>query len=204
MRELNADIQRYIERGDGSSPAASSLNAEARAWLARVQGGTEASALGEEGELSATQRSFVDSIAPLARDAAQRLGVAPEIVVAQAALETGWGTRPIRRADGSDSNNLFSIKAGSSWRGDSTEIMTTEFDGTGMVSQRDSFRAYTDPAAAFEDFTRLISSSPRYREALNAGGDVRAYAQALQRGGYATDPDYVGKLARITAQIQGD
>jgi len=209
MRQLNGEIRDYIERGSTDSNDFP-LNAEARAWLARQQSvtttGESVSGLDMRaaGPLSEAQKRFVENLTPWASEAAQRLGVAPDIIAAQAALETGWGTRPLRQADGSDSHNLFSIKAGPGWKGETTEVLTTEFEGGIAVKRRERFRSYADKGEAFRDFARLIAENPRYQSALNSGRDARAYAEALSRGGYATDPAYVDKLVRISAQVQGD
>lgn len=210
MRELDGEIRTFIAQGSGDD-SDFTLSVDARAWLQRQRQGSDlASVVDADGihsvspRLSESQQAFVDSVRPWANAAAQRLGVSPDIIAAQAALETGWGARPIRGADGSDSHNLFSIKAGPGWKGETTEIMTTEFEGGIAVKRREKFRSYADKGEAFSDFARLIASNPRYQSALNAGGDVRAYAQALARGGYATDPAYVDKLVRVSAQIGKD
>lgn len=148
------------------------------------------------------RQAFLKAIGPWANEAAERLGVAPEIVAAQAALESGWGRRPVREADGRDTHNLFGIKAGTSWQGDVAEALTTEFEDGAAVRRPERFRSYPDHASAFRDFTRLLLDNPRYRAALNTGDDVVAYAQGLAQGGYATDPRYADKLARIAARLQ--
>ncbi|WP_332673162.1 glucosaminidase domain-containing protein [Aromatoleum sp.] len=150
----------------------------------------------------AKRDAFLAAIAPWANEAASRLGVAPELVAAQAALESGWGQRPVRGGDGADSHNLFGIKAGAQWRGAVAEAVTTEFDDGGAARRSERFRSYPDHGSAFRDFTQLLLDNPRYRDALGAGDDAVAYAEALARGGYATDPDYADKLARIAASLQ--
>lgn len=151
----------------------------------------------------AQQQAFVNEVLPLARQAAERLGVAPEVLTAQAALETGWGRSPIRRSDGSSSHNFFGIKAGGAWSGEVTVATTTEVEAGQAVARDASFRAYASPAQSFQDLASLIGGSQRYQAALGTGADARAYGQALQRGGYATDPAYADKLARVAARIQG-
>ncbi|MDH0868350.1 glucosaminidase domain-containing protein [Mitsuaria sp. GD03876] len=137
---------------------------------------------------------------PLARGAGAKLGVAPEVLTAQAALETGWGRSPIRAADGTSSHNYFGIKA-TGWQGAVAQAMTTEVEGGQAVARHEAFRAYASPAQSFDDLARLVGTSPRYQGAVNAGGDARAYGVALQRGGYATDPAYAEKLAQVTARV---
>lgn len=150
----------------------------------------------------AAQRDFLQTIAPWAREAGAALGVAPELVAAHAALESGWGRRPLRDADGGDSHNLFGIKAGAGWRGDSVQSRTTEYQDGEAVKATEAFRAYPDHAAAFRDYAALLRNNPRYEEALNVGSDAQAFAQGLARGGYATDPDYAAKLGRLARQVQ--
>ncbi len=141
--------------------------------------------------------AFVGDVWPHAERAGQRLGIAPEALLAQAALETGWGSRVISRPDGSSSLNLFGIKAGGSWDGDSVARTTLEYrDG---VAQREiaRFRAYPDIAATFDDYVAFIGGKPRYASVPGTGDDVRAFGGALAEAGYATDPAYAEKIARV-------
>lgn len=148
------------------------------------------------------QQDFLQAIGPWAREAGAALGVAPELVAAHAALESGWGRRPLRGADGGDSHNLFGIKASGGWRGASVQALTTEYAGGEAQKTTEAFRAYPDHASAFRDYAQLLQNSPRYQEALNTGSDAAAFAQGLARGGYATDPDYADKLARVARQVR--
>lgn len=145
----------------------------------------------------ATPEAFAEDIWPHAKSAAETIGVAPEAIVAQAALETGWGARVMQNRKGENSFNLFGIKAGSNWRGDNVEHRTLEFEGGAMKPQRERFRAYGDVAAAFADYARLIGESPRYESVRGQGSDSSGFAQALQDSGYATDPDYASKIKDI-------
>ena len=139
----------------------------------------------------------------MAQDAAARLGVSAEVLAAHAALESGWGSKPIRRDDGSSRHNLFGLKAGASWQGDVAEVLTTEYTQGRPEKRREGFRSYSNAQEAFGDFAQLLISNPRYRDALQTGSNVQAYAQALQKGGYASDPAYADKLVRVAAQIKG-
>lgn len=150
-------------------------------------------------------QNFVQQAWPQAQDAARSLGVPPHFLVAQAALETSWGKKQIRMADGSPSYNLFNIKAGKSWKGAVAEARTTEYENGKAVSRTESFRAYSSYEEAFEDYARLIGQSSRYSEVVGKT-DARQFAQALQKAGYATDPAYADKLARVingTSMRQG-
>ena len=143
------------------------------------------------------REQFISGLRPHAEAAARELGVDPHNLIAQAALETGWG----RSQPGGDSHNLFGIKAGANWNGASVQANTQEFDA-GVAARVDaSFRAYGSPRESVEDYVRLIRDNPRYAGAMNTGSDVQAFANALQRGGYATDPDYARKLAAVAAEV---
>ena len=140
---------------------------------------------------------FVAKVWPHAQRAAEELGVDPRALVAQAALETGWGRRQIQRGDGASANNLFGIKA-TGWKGERATVSTHEYRNGVRQSERADFRAYASPAESFADYVRLLKKSPRYAQALEAGRDVRAFAQGLQRAGYATDPSYADKITAIS------
>lgn len=141
--------------------------------------------------------AFVRRMWPHARVAAQRLGVAPEVLIAQAAHETGWGKSVPRFADGRSTHNLFGIKADRSWRGERANNSTLEYVGGAPVRQRDDFRAYRSYADSFNDYAEFLRANPRYSEALGLAGDGPAYLRALQRAGYATDPQYASKIQAL-------
>lgn len=140
--------------------------------------------------------AFVRELWPHAQRAAAELGVSPRALLAQAALETGWGRHMPRRADGSPAHNVFGIKAGRRWQGETLARATTEHVDGRKVREVARFRAYASPAESFADYVALLRDSPRYRSALGQQ-DPKAFATALQRAGYATDPDYAAKLAAI-------
>ncbi|MBI3146722.1 MAG: flagellar assembly peptidoglycan hydrolase FlgJ [Pseudogulbenkiania sp.] len=153
------------------------------------------------GEASSSAEAFVAALLPHAREAAQQLGVKPELVLAHAALESGWGRRSIKAADGRESHNLFGIKAGASWQGDSVDVLTTEYVNGSPVKKVDKFRAYASYTDTFADYANLLSGSARYQAALNKGGDMQAFARGLQSGGYATDPHYSQKLQGVMSTL---
>ena len=209
--EVQGEVAAYIQDGDlAQSGGAAGLSAEGAVLRARAAGliGGETEVDGPDGvDANAAgtpeQQAFLESIAPWAQQAAQQLGVAPELVSAHAALESGWGQRPLRKANGESSHNLFGIKAGSAWRGDVSESATTEYVGGAAIKTRERFRAYPDAGAAFRDYAQMLSDNPRYKGALGVGSDARAFAQGLARGGYATDPAYAAKLERLATKLQG-
>ncbi|MCK0715674.1 flagellar assembly peptidoglycan hydrolase FlgJ [Chromohalobacter sarecensis] len=143
---------------------------------------------------------FVSRLREPAEAAAQDSGVPASLILAQAALETGWGEREIPTRDGGNSHNLFGIKASDSWDGDATSIMTTEYVDGRARQQSDEFRVYDSFEAAFKDYAQLIGNNPRYAGVVTASTPENA-ARALQSGGYATDPNYADKVIDVMAQI---
>ena len=141
-------------------------------------------------------KRFVTDLMPHARRIAVRLGVPAEAVVAQAALETGWGRAIPRRVDGRSTHNLFGIKADARWHGERAGADTLEYRAGLLRRERASFRAYESPEASLADYARFLQENPRYREALGVRDPV-AFAHALARAGYATDPAYADKIAAI-------
>ncbi|MEE4296716.1 MAG: flagellar assembly peptidoglycan hydrolase FlgJ [Wenzhouxiangella sp.] len=145
---------------------------------------------------------FIANMLPLARRAAARLGVPAEAIVAQSALETGWGRHVMQRPDGSPAWAMFGIKAGSDWQGETVTVTTLEIIDGQAVRERARFRAYPSPEAAINDYVDFLSSRPRYAEALQAGSDPAAFAVGLQRAGYATDPNYASKIERLVDTVR--
>lgn len=148
------------------------------------------------GSASERAQGFVRSIWDHAVSAGERLGVPPAFVVAQAALESGWGRAELRRADGVQSYNLFNIKAGPSWNGPVVELPVTEYANGRVVTELAKFRAYGSYAEAFDDYVNLLRTSSRYAGVLGRS-NAADFAGGLQQAGYATDPAYAEKLVRI-------
>ncbi|WP_136416178.1 flagellar assembly peptidoglycan hydrolase FlgJ [Herbaspirillum sp. ST 5-3] len=145
-------------------------------------------------------RAFQERLAPHAEEASRATGIPAKFMIAQAALESGWGRREIVAADGNNSHNLFSIKASGGWKGRVVEAATTEYVNGVPQTRMEKFRAYDSYADAFRDYAKLLRSNPRYEEVLANARDVAGFAQGLQRAGYATDPNYAAKLTRIITQ----
>lgn len=153
-------------------------------------------------ELRSAQRiespeDFVATLYPAAAKAAERIGVDPRVLLAQSALETGWGKRMITRPDGGNSHNLFGIKADSRWSGDRASVMTTEFENGVVRKEHASFRAYESYEESFSDYVDFLETNPRYQQALESTHDAEAFARGLQDAGYATDPIYAKKISRV-------
>lgn len=142
-------------------------------------------------------REFINKMWPHAVDAAKATGLPAHFILGQAALESGWGARDIKAADGSTTHNLFGVKAGRSWTGETAAIRTTEFVNGVKEKVVDKFRQYSSYAEAFKDYANLLKNNPRFAPVLQAGNDPAAFAQGLQKAGYATDPAYASKLQRI-------
>jgi flagellar protein FlgJ len=144
-------------------------------------------------------RAFQDKLASHAEEASRATGIPAKFMLGQAALESGWGRREIKGRDGSNSHNLFGIKAGPEWTGKVVETSTTEYVNGKPHSKVERFRAYDSYADSFKDYGRLLSTNPRYQHALASanGSDAAGFARGLQRAGYATDPNYANKLASI-------
>ncbi len=145
----------------------------------------------------ASPEAFVRNLRPHADAAAHALGVDPEFLIAQAALETGWGQTMIRDGTGANSYNFFGIKADPSWNGAKAATGTLELRDGVMRRENAQFRAYANPADSFNDYVAFLQSNPRYSKALDAAGDGAAYVRELQRAGYATDPAYASKIMQI-------
>jgi flagellar protein FlgJ len=140
---------------------------------------------------------FVNRMMPSIQRAASALGVDPTGMLAQAALETGWGQRMPRAADGSSSHNLFGIKAGDEWAGARATADSMEVINGVATPRRATFRAYASVEESVNDFANLLKNSPRYRDVLAVGGNPGGYIAAIGKSGYASDPDYGNKLNQI-------
>jgi flagellar protein FlgJ len=165
--------------------------------LAAKLAATMDAARGAGGKVPEHVRDFVASVWPYAHAASRATGIPAHFMVAQAALETGWGAKQPLNADGTPSYNLFNIKAGRSWNGPTTAQHTVnEYIGESWQRQKSAFRSYSSYGEAFADYARLLTDSPRYAKVLGKN-DAAAFAQGLQNAGYATDPMYADKLMRI-------
>ncbi|PPT25390.1 flagellar assembly peptidoglycan hydrolase FlgJ [Xanthomonas arboricola] len=174
---------------DRWADVAASDAADANAAVNASAASSAAASLGER-----TPEGFVAKIWTHAQKAARELGVDPRALVAQAALETGWGRRGI--GNGGDSNNLFGIKA-TGWSGDKVTTGTHEYVNGVKTTETADFRAYGSAEESFADYVRLLKNNSRYQPALQAGTDIKGFARGLQQAGYATDPGYAAKIAAI-------
>jgi flagellar protein FlgJ len=208
VKQLSRALPGAQKQGGALSGAAAAGGGGTASASERAAGRLERTA--REGDVpvsegrTAAQR-FIEQMAPHARAAAIETGVPARFVLGQAALESGWGAREIRGADGSNSFNLFGIKAGRNWTGPVVEATTTEY--TKGVARRsvERFRAYGSYAEAFADYARLLKGSPRYAAVLAGARDAGTFAASMQRAGYATDPRYAEKLTQVinSASLRG-
>ncbi|TBU93912.1 flagellar assembly peptidoglycan hydrolase FlgJ [Phytopseudomonas dryadis] len=146
-------------------------------------------------------QEFIDAMLPMAEQAARKIGVDARYLVAQAALETGWGKSIIRQKDGTTSHNLFGIKTHNVWSGESAKVMTTEYRDGKAVKEAASFRAYESFAHSFEDYVSFLQNNGRYEKALDSTANPEQFARELQRAGYATDPQYARKVTQIARKM---
>ncbi|MES2741521.1 MAG: glucosaminidase domain-containing protein [Pseudomonadota bacterium] len=218
FRQVQGEVDRFLAHGAPAPVQADQLSPEGRLWrergapggtLAAIEraagaaGVTGAAGPADTGPLSSPgQRQFLAAIQPWAEETGQRLGVASELVAAHAALESGWGQRPLRHDGGADTYNLFGIKAGPAWQGSVAASATTEYEHGAALKKVEQFRSYPDQASAFRDYAQVLLDNPRYRAALHTGSDARAFALGLAQGGYATDPRYADKLTRLATRLQ--
>jgi flagellar protein FlgJ len=202
-REINHDLNSALKAATisaangGDLPFAAFQNLQAMLERATVNRAAASNAPAANDDSSAaTPKEFVRQMWPHAVEASRDTGIPPQFLIAHAALESGWGQRDIKNADGSPARNLFGIKAGANWQGKSTEVTTTEYENGVPVAQKARFRAYGSYAEAFADYANLLASSPRYGGVIGSQ-DGTEFARRLQQAGYATDPKYAEKLAAI-------
>lgn len=180
---------------DGDTPMPAALNSTDT--LRRYTGATPAALPTPWREPDDRRQAFRERLTPYAEEAGRRLGLPANAILAQAALETGWGEHVIRRPDGSSSHNYFGIKAGSGWTGDVVQVPTTEYIDGRAVTVQAAFRAYETPLEGFRDYIDFLGENQRYRDVLASGSDAVRFARELERSGYATDPRYAEKIISI-------
>ena len=189
---LSDVIARQLERQMGMAPGPIPTTSRANNSLPAISDPASAPKVPEK-----SAAGFVQQHSAAAQAVEVATGIPAPFMMAQAALETGWGKREIIGNDGSASHNLFGIKAGASWAGATVDVTTTEYLSGRPQKMVQRFRAYASEAESFADYAKLMKSSPRYAGVSAAGGDAKQFAQGLQDAGYATDPAYASKLAKV-------
>lgn len=188
-----SNLRAEILRNMAERNAAAHQRSSAAHALQASGGATAASATSKPAHVQA----FQDKVAAHAEEASRTTGIPAKFMMGQAALESGWGKRVMRTADGSSSNNLFGIKAGPGWKGKTVDAVTTEYVDGVAQKRVEKFRAYDSYADSFRDYAQLMRNNPRYEKVLANASDAKGFAQGLQRAGYATDPNYATKLTNI-------
>ncbi|RJG05942.1 flagellar assembly peptidoglycan hydrolase FlgJ [Noviherbaspirillum cavernae] len=202
VRQLSSTMSKQGLPADGGQDVLNSMiDGQARKYNPWQPSAAPSAAATESAKGSSRQpahvQAFQERLASHAQEASSTTGIPAKFMLAQAALESGWGKREIRAADGSASHNLFGIKAGKGWKGKVVEAVTTEYVNGVPEKRVEKFRAYDSYADAFRDYAKLLRNNPRYENVLANATDATSFAQGLQRAGYATDPNYANKLAKI-------
>jgi flagellar protein FlgJ len=192
VRQLSSSLG--TQPADGGLPGTQAD--KANPWQSPVTPQAPA-ASARTGNRPAHVQAFQDRVGAYAEEASRTTGIPAKFMMGQAALESGWGKREIRGADGSPSNNLFGIKAGPGWTGKVVEAVTTEYVNGVPQRRTEKFRAYDSYADSFRDYAKMLRNNPRYENVIANARDVNGFAQGLQRAGYATDPQYAAKLTQI-------
>jgi flagellar protein FlgJ len=195
MTQQQVNQQALALSGEQGLPGMTSSTPDAAAALAKAQDTKATSSSGRSHP--AHVQTFKDKLAAQADEAEKATGIPAKFMLGQAALESGWGKREIKTANGSPSHNLFGIKAGPGWKGKVATAVTTEYINGKPHTRVEKFRAYDSYADGFKDYAKMLSNNPRYQPVLAHGGDAVAFARGLQKAGYATDPHYAAKVASI-------
>ena len=193
---LSEAIMKQLERQMGMAPGPIPVAGSANNTPAPIAATSSPTRIPQAGAAG-----FVQQHGDAAKAAEDQTGVPAAFMVSQAALETGWGRKEIKHADGTPSFNLFGIKAGANWKGPTADVMTTEYVAGKAQKVLAKFRAYGSYADSFADYAKLMKDSPRYQNvvasAQGSGATAAGFAQGLQKAGYATDPAYADKLTRV-------
>jgi len=184
---MDAKLQRAIAAAGGAGAAGAAGSVDDNSAVPATVKGSQAPHV----------RSFQQKLGADAEEASRATGIPAKFMLGQAALESGWGKREIKGRDGSNSHNLFGIKAGGDWKGKVVEATTTEYVNGKAHTRVERFRAYDSYSDSFKDYAKLLASNPRYEKVLASAGDASSFAHGLQKAGYATDPNYATKLTSI-------
>lgn len=200
-----------IQGGASSAGSNTTLDALAKAYANPQANGSLASGVGYSrnsaltpplhGNGSSNVDAFVDKLAASAQAASETTGVPARFIIGQAALESGWGKREIRSANGETSHNVFGIKATRDWTGKTVSTVTTEYHNGKPQRVVEKFRAYDSYDDAMADYAHMLKNNPRYAQVLNSSHDAAGFAMGMQRAGYATDPHYAKKLLSIMGRM---
>lgn len=196
LRRHHSSLQRTIEQVDQALADISETESSAEP---NPTESAPASGSGQKGQQFATPQAFVAAVYPYAQQVGEQLNVDAKAIVAQAALETGWGKHMITDQQGNNSFNFFGIKADQRWQGSRVNIVTHEYRNGVRVNERADFRAYESIEAGLNDYARFLQTGERYQQALGKGLAGDQYGHVLQQAGYATDPAYGDKIKRVSS-----
>jgi flagellar protein FlgJ len=198
MTGLPGGLSEMIERqlSQKIAPAIDKVTSTAAAVGHAVRSTVDRAADNVSAAVGSRQQQFVARLGAAAEQVAQEVGIPASYMLGQAGHETGWGRSEIKQADGSNSFNVFGIKAGKGWTGKVAEVTTTEYVNGQAQKVKAKFRAYDSYQDAFRDYAKLIGNSPRYAKVMDSLHSAQSFATGLQRAGYATDPQYASKLSR--------
>lgn len=191
-----------VIRSDGNLPVPGN-KASAKSASSNVEQGTDKAHPTKQSAFDSPQ-DFIATLLPLAQQVASKIGLAPQAMIAQAAVETGWGKFMIHNGEGKNSHNLFGIKAGNNWEGNKAAVDTLEYKDGVAKQQKASFRAYDSFTDSLNDYVSFLQDNPRYRQALNKVDDPQQYFEAIQQAGYATDPKYADKVMSVLREQFSD
>ena len=201
VKQLSPNIEGYkpasILRHDAQLPMSKPENVDIPDTIRRPSEQAEMAKSPKMQSSFSSPESFISAMWEHAKVAAKKIGLNPAVMIAQAALETGWGKHDIAKGDGASSNNLFNIKADKSWQGEHAKKMTLEFEQGLPVQKQASFRAYDSIKESINDYVSFLQNNPRYRQALNNTNQPEQYLNELQQAGYATDPNYADKIKNV-------
>src|SRR5450830_682051 len=204
LRQLSASQPLATDTTEVPSPRSSSMAQALAAFRQQQNAVSDGATSNTNAKTSATQaphvRAFQEKLGAHAEEASRATGIPAKFMLGQAALETGWGKKQIKTVDGSESHNVFGVKANSSWKGKTVNALTTEY--VNGVAQRkvETFKAYDSYAEAFKDYANLLTKNPRYGNVIANSKDASSFAYGMQKAGYATDPQYANKLSKIIKQ----
>lgn len=210
-RQLQGNYADHLKQDESAAPTKAPLAFESSARRvsskpvaspARPLAATEkVEATGKDELEFNSKEAFVSHLLPAAEKAAGMLGLNPLMMIAQAALETGWGKHLVK-AGREVSNNLFNIKADAGWQGESLAKTTLEYKDGLAVKESAQFRSYGSFTESMQDFVEFVQTNPRYQNALAVASQPKAFIEELHKAGYATDPQYADKVIGVFDQLQ--
>ena len=154
-----------------------------------------------------SRNEFVIKYYPFVKSITSGTGIFIETLLAQAILESQGKVNGVYLVGGSllakNYNNLFGIKASSSWKGQAVNLKTREVFVNQSVIITDAFRVYESPEESMKDYINFLKVNPRYKKAgVFEAKTYKDQAAALQKGGYATDPNYATLVAKLGDQVR--